>query len=67
MSIVRMKKLTVLCRAADRDALLAVLRGLGVLHVKPFAAPSGAGLDAARARADLLRRVLERLSELEDA
>ena len=36
MSIVRMKKLTVLCRAQDRDGLLEGLRNLGVLHVKPF-------------------------------
>ncbi|MBR6023189.1 MAG: hypothetical protein IK066_12315, partial [Kiritimatiellae bacterium] len=56
-----MKKLTVLCRAADRDALLAGLRELGVLHVKPFAAPAGAGLETARAKADLLRRVLEQV------
>ena len=67
MSIVRMKKLTVLCRAADRDALLAGLRELGVLHVKPFAAPAGAGLEAARAKADLLRRILEQVPKGEAA
>lgn len=61
MSIVRMKKLTVLCRAQDRDGLLEGLRNLGVLHVKPFAAPAGAGLEAAREEADVLRRVLERV------
>ena len=57
--IVPMLKLTLLCRAADRASALAALRDLGVLHVTPSIAPSGASLDAARAKADLLKRVLE--------
>ena len=57
--IVPMLKLTLLCRAADRASALAALRDLGVLHVTPSVAPSGASLDAARAKADLLKRVLE--------
>ena len=57
--IVPMLKLTLLCRAADRSSALAALRDLGVLHVTPSVAPSGANLDAARAKADLLKRVLE--------
>ncbi len=57
--IVPMLKLTLLCRAADRASALAALRDLGVLHVTPSVAPSGADLDAARAKADLLKRVLE--------
>ena len=57
--IVPMLKLTLLCRAADRATALAALRDLGVLHVTPSVAPSGASLDAARAKADLLKRVLE--------
>ncbi len=57
--IVPMLKLTLLCRAADRASALAALRDLGVLHVTPSVAPSGANLDAARAKADLLKRVLE--------
>ncbi len=57
--IVPMLKLTLLCRAADRASALAALRDLGVLHVTPSVAPSGANLDAAHAKADLLKRVLE--------
>ena len=57
--IVPMLKLTLLCRAADRTSALAALRDLGVLHVTPSVAPTGASLDAARAKADLLKRILE--------
>ena len=57
--IVPMTKLTLLCRAADRDATLKALAELGVLHVTPMNAPGGADLDAARAKAELLRRVLD--------
>ena len=59
MSIVRMQKLTVLCRPADAQASLAALRQLGVLHVKPLVAPAGASLEAARAKVDTLQRVLD--------
>ena len=57
--IVPMTKLTLLCRAADRESTLRALAELGVLHVTPMTAPGGADLDAARAKADTLRRVLD--------
>ena len=57
--IVPMTKLTLLCRAADRESTLKALAELGVLHVTPMTAPGGADLDAARAKADTLRRVLD--------
>lgn len=57
--IVHMNKVTVLGLAHDRAATLETLRGLGVLHVKPVVAPSGAGLEQAREKAAGLRRLLE--------
>ncbi len=59
MSIVRMQKLTLLCRTADAAASLEALRELGVLHVRPMHTPSGAGVEAARARLETLKRTLD--------
>lgn len=59
MSIVRMQKLTLLCRTADAAASLEALRELGVLHVRPMATPSGADVEAARAKVETLKRVLD--------
>lgn len=57
--IVRMEKLTLLCLAADRDAMLRKLRRLGVVHITPIQPPAGARLDACRKRQDALERALD--------
>ena len=49
--IVKMKRLTLLCLATDRDAALESLRELGVVHVADVRPPEGDDLDALRARA----------------
>ena len=46
--IVAMKKLTLLCLASDRDASLAALRDLGVLHLTPVAELRNPDLDQYR-------------------
>ena len=48
--IVKMKRLTLLCLATDRDAALESLRELGVVHVADVRPPQGEELDALRAR-----------------
>ena len=65
--IVPMQKLTLLCLAHDRAATLETLRNLGVLHVKPFVPPAGAGLEVAREKAAGLRRLLDALPAVKDA
>ncbi len=65
--IVSMSKVTVLGLAHDRAATLEALRGLGVLHVKPVVAPSGAGLEQAREKAAGLRRLLEAIPAAKEA
>jgi V/A-type H+/Na+-transporting ATPase subunit I len=65
--IVPMKKVTLLCLAHDRAATLEVLRGLGVLHVKPVVHPAGSGLEQAREKAAGLRRLLEAIPESKEA
>ena len=57
--IVRMKRLTILCALADRDAALHGLRELGVLHVTHVRGPEGGDLEQARVRRSHLRRNLE--------
>jgi len=47
--IVRMKRLTLLCLAADRDGALEALRALGVVHVTDRRPPAGDELEALRA------------------
>jgi V/A-type H+-transporting ATPase subunit I len=59
--IVKMKRLTLLCLAADRDAALESLRELGVVHVADLRPPEGAELDALRARLADAQRVLDAL------
>lgn len=61
MSIVRMKKLTLLCVGHDRGRTLEKLRDLGVLHVRPMVVPTGRTLDEARGRVAALSALLERL------
>ena len=66
MSIVRMQKLTLLCQAGDVEATLKALRELGVLHVCPMNTPGGAGVEAARAKVETLRRVVEAVPATKD-
>ncbi|HOU21710.1 MAG TPA: hypothetical protein PKX16_05745, partial [Kiritimatiellia bacterium] len=54
-----MKKLTLLTLAHARAQTLEMLRGLGVLHIKPVVQPAGPGLEDAREKAAGLRRLLE--------
>lgn len=65
--IVRMQKVTLLCLAHDRAATLEALRQLGVLHVKPVVAPSGARLEQACEKAAGLRRLLDALPAAAEA
>lgn len=57
--IVPMEKVTLLCLAGDRDAMLRALRRLGVMHVTPVRAPDGAALDSARKRLGSIERALD--------
>ena len=62
--IVKMKRLTLLCLATDRDAALAELRDLGVVHVTDVQPPAGEELDRLRARLAETARALDALSEV---
>ncbi|EPR36181.1 V-type ATPase subunit-containing protein [Alkalidesulfovibrio alkalitolerans DSM 16529] len=62
--IVGMRKLTLLCRAADRDAVLFGLRGLGLVHVEQLRQPVGDGLDEAKQRLTYLRTALDALPDV---
>ncbi len=59
--IVRMKRLTLVCRESRRDEALEALGELGVVHVTPVRPPEGAELDALRARLADARRALAAL------
>ena len=59
--IVKMKRLTLLCLADDRDAALESLRELGVVHVAERRPPEGDELDALRARLADAERALAAL------
>lgn len=59
--IVTMKKVTVVCLAAERDATTAALSGLGTLHVVPVTPPASVDLEEARRRRASLGRVLHDL------
>lgn len=59
--IIPMKKLTLLCLAADQERALDKLRDLGVVHLKPFVPPAGSDVDAARAAVQRVQRVLDAL------
>ena len=48
--IVKMKRLTLVCLTADRDRVLAALRGVGVVHVAESRPPAGEELESLRAR-----------------
>lgn len=57
--IVKMKKLTLLCTRASREATLDILRDLGVVHLRHIRQPEGEGLEQARSLVDHLKRALE--------
>ena len=59
--IVKMKRLTLLCLAGDRDAALESLRELGVVHVADVRPPEGEELEALRARLADAERALDAL------
>ena len=59
--IVKMKRLTLLCLAVDRDTALESLRDVGVVHVTDTRPPEGEELDAMRARLAEAARALEAL------
>jgi V/A-type H+-transporting ATPase subunit I len=59
--IVKMKQLTLLCLATDRDAALEALRELGVVHVADVQPPEGAEVDGLRARLADAERALAAL------
>jgi len=59
--IVKMKRLTLLCLRADRDAALESLREVGVVHVADVRPPEGEELDALRARLAEAKRALDAL------
>jgi V/A-type H+-transporting ATPase subunit I len=54
-----MKKLTLLCTCASREATLDALRDLGVVHLQHVQLPEGVDLDEARNLVDHLKRALE--------
>ncbi len=57
--IVKMKKVTLLCTRASREATLDALRDLGAVHLQNVTSPEGAGLDQARNHFLYLQRALE--------
>ena len=59
--IVKMKRLTLLCLATDRDAALESLRELGVVHVADRRPPEGVELEALRAQLIDAERALDAL------
>ncbi len=59
--IVKMKRLTLLCLAGDRDSSLESLRELGVVHVADVQPPGGEELEALRARLADAERALAAL------
>lgn len=56
--IAPMQKLSILCLAAEKEANLEALRDLGVLHVTPCTAPSGATSETAHERRDRAHQAL---------
>lgn len=66
--IVRLKRLTLLCLAQDRDEALTAVRELGVVHVTEMQPPEGEALDTLRARyADAERALAALPAEAEPA
>jgi V/A-type H+/Na+-transporting ATPase subunit I len=57
--IVKMKKLTLLCTRASREASLDILRDLGVVHLRHIRQPEGEGLEQSRNLLVYLKRALE--------
>jgi V/A-type H+-transporting ATPase subunit I len=68
--IVRLKRITLVSLASERDATLAALREAGIVHVTDVHEPFGAGLDEARTqvvRARTALESLERARQLDEA
>ncbi|MDF7808137.1 hypothetical protein P4E94_11855 [Pontiellaceae bacterium B12219] len=65
--IVKMKKLTLLCTAAQQEQTLDKLRELKVLHVQHVKAPDGAALEKARNHLQYVQRAQEVLSARPDS
>ncbi len=61
--IVKMKKVTLLCREAERDEALRALQQVGVLHLEHIRDPEGADLEAARNRLRDVRLAANLLEE----
>lgn len=59
--IVPMKKVTILCRSAERDKTVETLGDLGVVHVEHISQPSGEALERARKRLSDMERALDNL------
>jgi len=62
--IVPMKKVTLLCLAAEQERTLQAVRRFGRLHVTPLQPPEGRDLEAMQLRRKRLRHALERLDRL---
>ena len=60
--IVKMKKLTLLCLAADRDATITALRKIGVLHLTPLTEPQSTDLEQSQARLKQVRDIQSSLA-----
>jgi V/A-type H+/Na+-transporting ATPase subunit I len=63
--IVKMRRLTLLCLTADRDAALEELRALGLVHVSDRRPPAGDELEMLRDRLADVERALAALPEKE--
>lgn len=61
MKIAPMKKASLICLEKDREATLASLRDLGVVHLKHVKALEGKEIDKARAKVERLASALEAL------
>jgi V/A-type H+-transporting ATPase subunit I len=60
--ITPMQKLSILCQASDTNASLEALRELGVLHVTPSTAPTGATHDDAQRKLEAAKTALTALA-----
>jgi V/A-type H+-transporting ATPase subunit I len=62
--IVRMKKVSLLCLADDKEATLEALRNLGVMHLEPTTEIRGADVDQARQEEQSAKSALFALNKL---
>lgn len=61
--ITPMKKVTILCLEGEKEQSLETLRSMGILHVTPLVNPTGAKLNAAKAKVLHVRKALEAVPE----